>query len=70
MFWNQEIETIDRHALEQLQLKRLITTLRRLAKHVPYYHQKMVEADLEPKAIQSFKDLRQVKKRGQTITIA
>ncbi len=56
-FWDREIETLKRRALEQLQLKRLQDTVRRVAKRVPFYEQKFAESGLKPGAIRSVADL-------------
>ena len=59
MFWHQEIETLDRPALDALQLKRLRETARRL-EQVPFYHRKFLEAGLKPDQINSAADLRRL----------
>ena len=43
MYWDRRVETMERSALERLQLKRLKTTLRRVEKSVPFYQQKFAE---------------------------
>ena len=40
MYWNKEIETLDRESLERLQLERLNATLER-ALHAPFYRQRL-----------------------------
>ena len=42
------IETLDRAALERLQLQRLQETVRRVAAHVPFYQQKFAELGVKP----------------------
>jgi phenylacetate-CoA ligase len=37
MFWQKDIETISRRALEELQLKRLKQTVRQAYKNIPFY---------------------------------
>lgn len=59
-FWHKKIETIDRSALEQLQLKRLKSTVRRLAKSVPFYQDKFAERGLRPGDIKSLEDVRRL----------
>lgn len=41
MFWQKEIETIDRKKLEKLQLERLQTTVHRVYEKVPLYREKL-----------------------------
>jgi phenylacetate-CoA ligase len=60
MFWDREVETLSRPALEQLQLKRLQATVRRVARSVPFYQQKFAEAGLRPEHIKSLDDLRRL----------
>ena len=58
MFWDQPTETLERPALEQLQLKRLQETVGRLAARVPFYRQHLTARGLRPEQIRSLKDLR------------
>jgi len=60
MFRDQAIETLDRAALERLQLQRLQQTVRRVAAHVPFYQQKFAELDVKPEDICSLADLRRL----------
>ena len=60
MFWDQAIETIDRAALERLQLQRLQETVRRVAAHVPFYQQKFAELGVKPGDLRSLADLRRL----------
>ncbi|MBI5386283.1 MAG: phenylacetate--CoA ligase [Verrucomicrobia bacterium] len=60
MFWDQQIETMGRSALEQLQVKRLQATVRRVAKSVPFYQQKFAERGLKPGDLKSLEDLRRL----------
>jgi phenylacetate-CoA ligase len=60
MFWDKQIETLDRSSLEQLQLKLLHETVRRVAAQVPFYQQKLAELGLDPADIQSLEDLRRL----------
>jgi phenylacetate-CoA ligase len=59
MFWQQEIETMDRAALEALQLKRLQETVRRLER-VPFYRAKYQETGFKPEEIKSAADVRRL----------
>ena len=60
MFWDRETETLQRAALEALQLKRLQATVRRVAKKVPLYQQKFAAAGLKPRHIQTLADVRRL----------
>ena len=59
-FWDQETETIDRTSLEALQLKRLQATVRRVARKVPLYRQKLADAGVKPRHVQSLADVRRL----------
>jgi phenylacetate-CoA ligase len=59
MFWQQEMETLDRPALEALQLKRLRETLHRLER-VPFYAGKFLKSGLKPEDIRSAADMRRL----------
>ncbi len=58
MIWDQELETLPREALENLQLKRLVATAERVYANVPFYRRKLDEARFRPGDIRSLKDLR------------
>lgn len=58
MIWNLEYESMARPRLEELQLKRLRSTLRRVYERVPYYRGKMEEAGIKPEDLRSLEDLR------------
>ena len=60
MFWDKTIETMERNALEALQLKRLQTTVRRVTRHVPLYRQKLADCGVKPSQIQSLADARRL----------
>ena len=60
MFWDKKIETLERSALERLQLQRLRTTVRRVAEAVPFYQQKFAESGLRPASIKSLDDVRRL----------
>jgi len=59
MFWQQEMETLARPALESLQLERLRDTVRRLDR-VPFYRAKFLESGVTPEAIKSAADIRRL----------
>jgi phenylacetate-CoA ligase len=57
MIWDEEFETLQREALEALQLKRLAATLERVYATVPFYKKKFGDAGLKPADVKSLKDL-------------
>jgi phenylacetate-CoA ligase len=60
MFWNQEIETRERPALEALQLQRLRATVDVLARRVPFYQQKFAGIGFRPDDLLALTDLRRL----------
>lgn len=58
MFWEKEIETLDRSTLEQLQLKRLRKTVARIIENVPFYRGKFTDARIRPRSIRTLEDIR------------
>jgi len=58
--WNETIECQDRDELSQLQLERLQSTLNRAYKNVPFYHNCLGEACMDPSAVRSLDDLRRL----------
>jgi phenylacetate-CoA ligase len=59
MFWNQEMETLERPELEALQLQRIQETLRRLER-VPFYRERLRDAGVKAGDIKSADDLRRL----------
>ena len=57
MFWNEEIETMPRQDLEELQLKKLQATVKRAFDKIPYYHKRYTEAEVFPEDIETLKDI-------------
>ena len=60
MFWNEEIETMPREDLEELQLKKLQATVKRAFDKIPYYNKRYTEAEVFPEDIEEevfFKEL-------------
>ena len=57
MFWNEEIETMERQDLEELQLKKLQSTVKRAFDKIPYYHKRYSEAEVYPEDIETLKDI-------------
>lgn len=60
MFWDKQVETLERSALERLQLKRLRATVRRVLRHVPFYQQKAAESGWRAEEIRSLSDVRRL----------
>ncbi|NLI29742.1 MAG: phenylacetate--CoA ligase [Nitrospiraceae bacterium] len=56
-YWQKDIETIGRRALEELQLKRLRSSFGRLYRHVPSFREKCRAAGVSPAAINSLRDI-------------
>ncbi|MEJ2232857.1 MAG: AMP-binding protein [Syntrophobacterales bacterium] len=63
--WNQEVECQDRDALSQLQLERLQSTLNRAYKNVPFYHNCLGDACMDPTSVRSLDDLRRLPLTGR-----
>jgi len=59
MFLQKEVETLERPALEALQLQRLQETLRRVER-VPFYRGKLLAAGLKPEEMKSVDGLRRL----------
>jgi phenylacetate-CoA ligase len=57
MFWQKDIETISRKALEELQLKKLKQTVRNAYKNIPFYKESFSKSGTQPKDITSLKDI-------------
>jgi phenylacetate-CoA ligase len=60
MYWDQVTETLERSALEQLQLKRLQETVARVAGRVPFYRQGLAALRVKPEDIRTLPDLRRL----------
>ena len=57
MMWNEEIETMSRQDLEELQLKKLQATVKRAFNEIPYYNKKYSAAEVYPEDIECLKDI-------------
>jgi phenylacetate-CoA ligase len=60
MFWQKDIETISRKALEALQLKRLKQTVRQAWTNVPFYRDYFSKLSIKPKDITSLKAMQKL----------
>jgi phenylacetate-CoA ligase len=58
MIWNPEYESMDRAALEELQLRRLRTTVAWVYERVPFYRAQLDAVDFRPKDIRTLDDVR------------
>jgi phenylacetate-CoA ligase len=57
MFWQKDIETISRRALEEMQLKRLKQSVRRAYNNIPFYRESFARLNVHPKDITSLNDI-------------
>ena len=57
VYWQPDVECMDREELEQLQLERLEATLTRVYKNVPFYRKRFDEAGFVPDDLRSRSDL-------------
>lgn len=60
LYWDPVYETMPRERLEQLQLERLKTTVKRVYRSVPFYREKFRACGLEPGDIKSLDDLKKL----------
>ena len=60
MFWQKDIETISRRALEELQLKRLKQTVRLACKNIPFYQENFSALNIKPRDIIALKDIQKL----------
>jgi phenylacetate-CoA ligase len=67
MIWNSEYETMDRDALEELQVRRLQTTVAWVYERVPYYRELLDSRDLRPKEIKRLEDVRSLPVTDKTV---
>lgn len=56
-YFQEEIETMSREEIEQIQTKGLIDVVKRVYENVPYYAKKMDEAGVKPEDIKSLSDV-------------
>lgn len=59
-FWNKQIETLPREKLEEIQLKRLKKTVKKVYQRVLYYKKKFKETGVTPEDIKSLEDVRRL----------
>lgn len=56
-YWQPKFELMERSELEDLQLRRLRSTVDRVYRYVPFYHSRMREAGVSPQDIEGLGDL-------------
>lgn len=59
-YWDEHMECMDRSTLQEIQLKRLIETVKRVYTSVPYYRKKMQELGLIPEDIKDLSDIQKL----------
>mgnify|MGYP006385861017 len=57
MYYNEEIETMDRESLRRLQSERLVHIVRYTYENVEFYRKRMDEAGVKPEDIRSIDDI-------------
>ncbi len=60
IFWNREIETMERDEMKALQLKRLKETIERVYHTVPFYKEKLDSVKMTPEKFTALKDLEEI----------
>ena len=58
MYWNKEIECVDRERLSDLQVQKLKTTAKKVYENVPFYKKAFDEKGIKPDDIKSLDDLK------------
>lgn len=59
-YWDEHMECMDRGTLQEIQLKRLVETVKRVYTSVPYYRKKMQELGLIPEDIKDLSDIQKL----------
>ncbi|MDA8082129.1 MAG: phenylacetate--CoA ligase [Nitrospiraceae bacterium] len=60
MYWEPDMECMDREGLQQLQIERLQATVARVYMNVPFYRKKFDELGIDPDDFRSLDDLRRL----------
>jgi phenylacetate-CoA ligase len=60
VLYQEEIETMSRKKLEELQLKRLQDTVKRVYRNVPFYQKKLLEQGITPDDVQTLTDIKKL----------
>lgn len=59
-YWNPAYECITRNEMTQVQIKRLVSTVKRVYENVPLYRQRFINSGVEPGDIKSLDDLKKL----------
>ncbi|MCD1295631.1 phenylacetate--CoA ligase [Methanocella sp. CWC-04] len=59
-YWQPEVETLERGALRELQLKRLKKTVNSVYDNVPFYNKKFKELNIRPEDIKTLDDIKKL----------
>jgi phenylacetate-CoA ligase len=57
MIWNKELECMSREDIEEVQLKKLQSTVKKAYENVPYYRKKYTELEVFPEDIETLEDI-------------
>lgn len=60
LYWNKDIECIEREELEKIQSQRLSEMIERIYNNVPHYKKKLDEAEINPKDITCISQLKEL----------
>lgn len=60
MYWNKEVECMDREQLSALQLEKLKKTVKKVYENVPFYKKAFDEKGIKPEDVKSHDDLRRL----------
>ena len=60
MYWNKPVESMERGALDRLQLSRLQKTIHRVYQNVPVYRERMQAKGMVPEDIRTLEDIRKL----------
>ena len=58
--WNEDIETLSRSEIEELQLKKLQKTVKQVYDNVPFYHDRLESVEVYPETIETLKDIERI----------
>lgn len=60
MFWQKDIETLDRKSIQEMQTERLRTLIARVYESVPFYRKRFDEAGIRPEQIKTLGDIERI----------
>ncbi|MGC8744431.1 MAG: phenylacetate--CoA ligase family protein [Verrucomicrobiia bacterium] len=58
MYWDKDLETIEREKLKQLQLKRLKKTVKLVFENVPFYQERFKQLGVTPRDLKKLEDIK------------